>query len=124
MSIDVNSMYPLLGMVSFNMSPETYIEPHRVPEEVQDVIRAYFNSQDETRVMGMSPDIKRKMSELLKKHNIGLGINGAVFDNSKEGIIPKSVRGIYLDRKEKQKELEGFEKLKLKIQEELRKRAS
>lgn len=119
MSVDVNSMYPLLGMVSFNMSPETYVEPHKVPPELGDVIRKYYNSQDEENILNLDESIKVIVSKLLRKYNLGLGINGAVFDNTEQGIIPKTVKDIYLNRKEKQKIKKSFEKLKLEIQKEL-----
>lgn len=122
MSVDVNSMYPLLGMVSFNMSPETYIEPHEVPSELQDVLRKYYNSQDETRIIDLSKDVKDIVTSLLQKYNIALGINGACFRREKEGIIPKTVRDIYLSRKDKQKLLKKSQSIQIKVQEILRKR--
>jgi DNA polymerase elongation subunit (family B) len=122
MSVDVNSMYPLLGMVSFNMSPETYIEPHLVPAELQDVLRKYYNSQDETSIINLSKDIKEVVTSLLQKYNIGLGINGACFKNDHVGIIPKTVRNIYLSRKDKQKLLKKNQSIQIKIDEILRHR--
>lgn len=124
MSVDVNSMYPLLGMVSFNMSPETYIPPHLVPQELQDILRVYYNSQEELNILNLDSTVKERVTELLQKYNIGLGINGACFRREEEGIIPKTVRDIYLSRRSKQKELKLYLSLKLKIEEELRSRAS
>ena len=41
-SEDVNSMYPLLSMVSFNMSPETFIPVSKAPPEVREMILTHY----------------------------------------------------------------------------------
>ena len=38
MSSDVNSMYPLLGMVGFNISPETFVELNKVPADLKGIL--------------------------------------------------------------------------------------
>lgn len=124
MSVDVNSMYPLLGMVSFNMSPETYVEPHNVPTELQDVIRRYYNSQDEDKIINLPKETKEVVTGLLQKYNMGLGINGVCFKNDEEGIIPKKVRDIYLSRKDKQRLLKRNQSIQIKIEEILRQRGA
>ena len=90
-SEDVNSMYPLLSMVSFNMSPETYVPLSKAPAELREFILTYYTDQDEDRCLNLSNEVKLKTIELLKKYNFSMGINGALFSNEKIGLIPKLV---------------------------------
>lgn len=122
MSVDVNSMYPLLGMVGSNMSPETYIQPHDVPAELQDYIRMYYNTQDETNILELDTNIKESVSELLRKYNISLGINGACFSQKEVGIVPQTVKDIYLNRKEAQKKLRALQSKQIAVEDAIRKK--
>lgn len=117
LSVDVNSMYPLLGMVSFNMSPETFITKDKLPPAVRDIILSCYNDQNEERLLKMNPLIKEEMSKKLKEHNISLGINGACFSQNAQGIIPRTVEQIYNERKRKKKEMFKYEQLRIKIEQ-------
>lgn len=98
-SSDVNSMYPLLGMAGFNMSPETFLEIHQLPPSLRDLVLTYFTGQDEGQRLELTDDVWETVIEELQEHNIALGINGAAFDKSSLGMIPKLVQEIYSDRK-------------------------
>lgn len=122
LSEDVNSMYPLLGMVAFNMSPETYIPKHELPPDLRDIVLSYFNTQDEDARFEIPKEIWEKTTSLLIKHNLSLGINGAVFDKSNLGMIPQMVQEIYNDRKIAKGKMFEYEKRTLIIKEILHKR--
>jgi len=124
LSADVNSMYPLLGMVGFNMSPETFIPKYKLPEELKDIILSKFNDQDEESRFNISEELWSKTMDLLVKHNLSLGINGAVFDKSKLGMIPEMVQDIYSSRKEAKKTMFKYEQRKILIEKILNERQS
>lgn len=109
LSEDVNSMYPMLSMEGFNMSPETYIPLERLPEDIKQHIHEYYNDQDESKILNYSEEIKEKTKELLKKYNYAMGINGAIFDRSVHGVVPQMVSDIYYGRKKDKKEMLKYE---------------
>lgn len=117
LSADVNSMYPLLGMVGFNMSPETYVPIHALPGDLKDLILMYFNNQDETKRFELDENIWNTVTGLLKKYNYSLGINGAIFSKEKLGIIPRLVQEIYDGRKKAKKTMFLYEQQKVLIKE-------
>ena len=121
-SLDINSMYPLLGMVGFNMSPETYIPKYKLPPELRDIVLAFFNDQDESARLKLTPDIWAKVSELLREHNLSLGINGAAFTKEKIGLIPEMVQEIYDSRKKAKKTMIAYEQRKVLIEQILKER--
>lgn len=122
LSADVNSMYPLLGMVGFNMSPETFIPKHKLPPELRDVVLQYFNDQDEAARIKMSDDVWEHTTNLLNVHNMALGINGAVFSKEKLGMVPEMVQDIYDSRKSAKKKMFQFEQRKVLIKKILNER--
>ena len=103
-------------MVGFNMSPETYVPLAKCPSDLRDLVMKYFNSQDEDKALGVSQDVWDKVTPLLQKYNYSMGINGALFDKSKEGIIPNLVWDIYTQRKKDKKTMLKYEKQKEVIQ--------
>lgn len=116
LSADINSMYPLLGMVAHNMSAETFINIEDRPKDLQNMINKYFYNQDEARLLKLLKENKQVfdvMSKLLQKYNYSFGLNGAIFSREKEGLIPKLVKNIYAERKAKKKEMFKYEKLAL-----------
>lgn len=115
LSFDYNSMYPM-NMVGFNMSPETYVPLSKCPSDLRDLIMKYFNSQDEDAALNVRQDTWDKVTPLLQKYNLSMGINGALFDKSKEGIIPNLVWDIYTQRKKDKKTMLKYEKQKEVIQ--------
>lgn len=123
LSADVNSMYPLLGMVGFNMSPETFVPKYKLPDELRDIVLAFFNDQEEGNRLKLSPEVWSKTTELLQKHNLALGINGVVFKKDKPGIIPEMVQEIYDPREKAKEQMQLYEKRKILIESILKERA-
>jgi len=119
-SADVNSMYPLLGMVGFNMSPETFVPKHKLPPALRDIVLTYFNDQEEAERFKISDDIWQKTEKLLKEHNMCLGINGAVFKKDELGMIPFMVQEIYDGRKAAKKTMFMYQQRAILMQEILR----
>lgn len=117
LSADVNSMYPLLGMVGFNMSSETFVPRHKVPNDLKDIILSYFNDQDESKRLEMDPAVWNKTTELLNQYNMALGINGALFDKTKIGMIPEMIQEIYGSRKMAKKEMFKYQQQKVLIKD-------
>lgn len=113
LSIDVNSMYPLLGMVGFNMSPETFVPKYKLPEQLRDIVLKYFNDQDEANRLTLDKDVWGTTTKLLQEFNLSLGINGAVFTCDKIGMIPELVQEIYNSRKKAKNTMLQYEKRKL-----------
>lgn len=117
LSADVNSMYPLLGMVGFNMSPETYVPKYKLPANLRDVVLTYFNDQDESKRFDLSKETWDFVNKELKEHNYALAINGAVFTRDKLGMIPEMVKEIYVSRKQAKKTQFKYEQRKILIGE-------
>ncbi len=117
LSADVNSMYPLLGMVGFNMSPETYIPIHKLPDDLRDYVLKYFNNQEEEKRFDIPVNDWVETTNLLKKHNLSLGINGGVYSNEKEGMIPELVLDIYFSRKKAKGTMWEYEQRRILINE-------
>ena len=117
---DVNSMYPLLGMVGFNMSPETFIPKHKLPPALRDIVLTYFNDQNEEARLHLSDEVWEATTDLLKLHNMTLGINGAVFSKEKLGMVPEMVQEIYDSRKSAKKTMFQFEQRKILIKKILK----
>ncbi len=113
LSADINSMYPLLGMVAHNMSAETFVPVNERPKDLQEYIDKYFYNQEELRVIELDKSIFAEMTRLLKKYNYSFGLNGAIFKRDKIGLIPTLVKDIYAERKGKKKEMFKYEKLAL-----------
>lgn len=122
LSEDVNSMYPLLGMVAFNMSPETFVPIYKLPDDIRDIIIKYYTGQDESKRFEIPSEIKDYLQSKLKEYGYSLGINGAVFSHEKLGIIPKLVLEIYNGRKTDKKTMFKFEQAKIHMSDYLKHR--
>ena len=81
-----------------------------------------FYDQNEDRVMDLPQDVWDKTTKLLEKYNYSMGINGAIFDRSTQGIIPELVWEIYVNRKSDKKKMLAYAKQKEIINEILLKR--
>lgn len=120
-SNDYNSMYPM-NMVGFNMSAETYKPLAKIPSDLRTLIMENFYDQNEDRVMDLPQDVWDKTTKLLEKYNYSMGINGAIFDKTQQGIIPELVWEIYVNRKSDKKKMLAYAKQKEIINEILLKR--
>lgn len=105
-SVDINSAYPLLSMCGFNMSPETYVPEHKIPDDLKDLRDTLFNDEDEQRRYKDYKSGKlNEFSNLLKKYNLSCGINGAFFKKDFDGIVPQLVSKFYSSRKAEKKNM-------------------
>jgi len=118
-SADVNSMYPS-NMRAFNMSPETFIPKHKLPDRLKEYILRYFNDEDEDKRVEISRETLNIVSELLRENNMCLGITGAAFKTDSKGMIPQLVEDIYNGRKKAKKIQFEYEKKKIKIKDILK----
>jgi len=120
-SSDISSMYP--NQIIFgNMSPETYIGINDLPLDLQEIVVKYFNNEEEDERIELSPEIWNKYTSLLQKYNYSGSITGAVFRNDVEGIIPRLVSQLYIDRKAIKKEMLVHQSNAENIQKEINKR--
>ena len=117
MNFDVNSMYPLLAIVAFNMSPETYVPIYQLPSDLKDLVLAYFNDQDDDARFNLKPEIWETLSVLLKKYNLSMAPNGACFKHDFVGIVPKLVLEIYKRRKQEKKTMLKYEQRKVDLKD-------
>lgn len=126
MNVDVNSMYPMLSIAAFNMSPETYISMDKAPPEIRDLLKSIIKKdQDEEQFLDLKdnePEKFEKLTQLLQKHKLSLGINGALFDISKKGLIPNLVTEIYNNRKQAKKIMNNYIAKSVMIKDILHKR--
>ena len=121
-SFDVNSMYPLLGMVGFNMSPETFVPKANLSPDLRDIILSYFNDQNEDKLFEIDEKVWKKIQLLLKRDNLALGINGALFRRDKIGMIPRMVQEIYNSRKKAKNTMNKYKQKAVEIKEILKQR--
>ena len=110
MNCDVNSMYPMLAMVGFNISPETYVPVHKLPADLREIVLKYFNDEDEDARLKLPQPVWRKVKEILVRENYSMAMNGAVFDRSREGLLPQLITRIYNNRKAAKKEMQDVER--------------
>ena len=126
MNVDVNSMYPMLSIAAFNMSPETYISMDKAPADLRDLLKSVIKKdQDEEQFLDLkdnNPEKFKKITELLQKYKLSLGINGALFDISKKGLIPSLVTEIYNNRKKAKKTMNNYIAKSVMIKDILHKR--
>lgn len=116
MSADADSMYPLLSIAAYNMSPETFIPVAKLPSDLREYILKYFNDQDEDKRSELSEEVWTEIKKLLAKYNYSLAINGAVFTKDFKGIIPELVENIYGDRKKAKKTMLRYHSVKANIE--------
>ena len=116
-SSDVNSMYPLLGMASFNMSPETFIAFEDRHPDVQ-ALNTLLDTQDEDEILAITEEQWKIIREVAQKHNVALGVGGAVFKRDVQGVIPKLVVDIYQGRKIAKKEMFKQQQLAINLKAE------
>lgn len=122
MSSDVNSMYPLLGMVGFNMSPETFIPLSKAPSSIREIILRYYNDENEAERFNIPKNVKDRLTSLLKQYNYSMGMNGALFSKEKTGMIPEIIQEIYKSRKKAKKTMFQYEQRAVDIRSILKKR--
>ena len=71
MNIDVNSMYPMLSIACFNMSPETYVSLDKAPADLRDLLKSIIkNEQDEEQLLNLDDKTFAKLTSLLQKYDL------------------------------------------------------
>jgi len=111
-SIDVNSMYPLLGMRAFNMSPETYIEEYKMPADLLALRNRLHTHEDEN--VYLDESLLEEIKEMCHKYDVAYGMN-AFFMRDEEGIIPERVADIYSTRKEAKRKMLMYKAFKARL---------
>lgn len=99
-SFDVSSMYPN-NMISYNMSCLTIVPKDKLPEEIVQI-------QKDISVENLMN--KKYDMSVLKKYNLSMAANGAVFDISKQDLLTQILEKIYFERKKIQKQAEEVRK--------------
>jgi len=111
-SVDVNSMYPLLGMRAFNMSPETYVNDYELPQKLKK-LRNKFHTHENEEAYLIEENLK-EIREISHSYDVSFGMN-AFFRRDKEGIIPAIVGKIYTERKEAKSRMLMYKALKARL---------
>jgi len=102
LSYDLNSLYPHL-IAQYNISPETKVSMKDIPtENMRNIVREIRKNDIETNIKDFV-NLKYDLSEF-RKHKISVTPNGACFDCSYQGLVPKLMMDLYDDRKEHKKE--------------------
>lgn len=112
-SVDVTSMYPSQFM-AFNISSDTFIPFHKVPQDLQDAAREVGLGEDEDyhiKEYTKNPQKYEKYSALLRKYNLCGTMIGTFFTKEYRGILPTLIEYVFNARKaDKKKMLEYQEK--------------
>jgi len=124
LSADVNSMYPLLGMVGSNMSPETFVQRKDLPPTLRDIILKYYDNQLEDERFDIPDDILSACIKELEDHKLSLAVNGAVFSNEYVGMIPEMILDIYKTRKHAKTKQLAYENRQILIQKIINEKAN
>lgn len=121
-NVDVNSMYPMLSIKGFNMSPETFVPFDKLPPELSEHISKLFNSQDESKVLMYDDSINCETARLLKKYDYAMSPRGVCYSREFIGVVPDTVAKIYFGRKADKKKMLEYECRSEAIREILDKR--
>lgn len=111
-SFDANSLYPSI-IRSFNISPETILAAHEVPEE----LAPWY---DRLQIDSMAHD--EELTPLLEKHNLAMTANGHFFKREKQGVIPFLMSKVYNDRVNAKNEMKKHKKELVAIEAEMKRR--
>lgn len=95
-TIDADSLYPNI-IVSFNISPETKLEEHEIPDELHEFYKVRCEHPS------------NKLIELLKQHDLSMTANGIFYRRNIEGILPKLTSKMYGGRKADKNTMLGYE---------------
>lgn len=112
-SVDVTSMYPS-QIMAFNLSSETFISYNKLPEDlVKEIDDLNLNEDEEYHLKEYfnNPNKYKRFSELLKKYNYCGSLSGAIYDKSKQGLIPYLVELQFKERKRIKNQMLEIERL-------------
>lgn len=136
-SADFNSMYPLIGMVGGNISPDSFMFAWELKDEGDEgLLKAFVmkylhigdaeKEQNEHNLLQMvfnEPEKVKTLTRLLKSANLSMAPNGTFYRKDKQGVIPELVYQIYRERKALKQRMLRKENALIKIQEELDRRS-
>ena len=77
---------------------------------LREIVLKYFNNEDEDTRLKLPQKIWDKVKEILVRENYSMTMNGAVFDRSKDGLLPQLITRIYNNRKATKKEMQNVER--------------
>ena len=117
-SIDVNSEYPLLGIVAHNMSAEKYIPYEDLAPDAKVVYDKWMSNENEDKFLNDTGlvDETKEIQVICEKYNMSFGMN-AFFKNDSVGILPEIVNNIYNERKVSKGKMLVYKALKTKFEE-------
>lgn len=102
-SFDWASLYPSI-IRWCNFSPETYIEPHKLPNDLR-AVRDKFFRDDEDLLLRRVEDVLEEASPIMRKYDVTAGINGAFFKRDTIGLVPRLIKMLYAERKADKKQM-------------------
>lgn len=122
LSVDINSEYPSI-IRSFNIGPETHLSRDEIAADNELIeIRNYVKSQGIDGMVNNFDEFTEKFTEILKRKNISVAINGEFYRNEVKGVLAEMSGELYNGRKaDKKKMLEAKREAQL-IEEELNRR--
>lgn len=100
-SVDVTSMYPS-QIMAFNLSADTFVPYHKVPEDLRKVSEGLGLNEDEEyhlKEYKKHPEKYKKYSDLLKKYNLCGSLVNGFFRRDEKGILPTLVEHVFNARK-------------------------
>lgn len=105
MVFDIASSYPN-SIISYNMSPETIVDYHKVPKELREVADKFGSDEG-------CLDVDRLVEEampLLQKYNLCMAPNGHFFRTDIDGFIPVVVDYVFNERVKMKNEIKALKK--------------
>lgn len=133
-SFDLNSLYPNI-MIQFQISPETRITQESIQQYInqgyeKEVNYLVKNMDSRGIITQVNPDnllqkkVDPKIFECIKKLDLVLAGNGALYRKDKQGFIPKLLEKFYTKRKKyKDKSIEYKKQYEKEKNEELKEKA-
>ena len=121
---DINSMYPN-NISAYNISPETFIPYHELPEEVKYIVDEIGLDEDEDKHLKLYNNGQyEKLTKVCQKYDIVATMPGGFYTRKIRGVIPTLVTDIYNKRKVVKKEMLKYETEVEKIRKELESRSN
>jgi DNA polymerase elongation subunit (family B) len=114
-TIDATSLYPSM-IITCNISPETMVGMHDVPEELTPYYRKNLTS-----ILNAWEDVS-EMTDVLKKYDMTIAANGQLYYKNKIGIIPTLIKQVLDNRSKAKTEMKALKKQYESIDAEIRRR--
>lgn len=114
MVYDIASSYPN-NIISYNISPETILDLHTLPKELQDLSMKWG---EDVRCLDVEVLLK-EVAPTLKKFDVCMAPNGTFFSREKVGFMAEIVSGVFQGRKAIRREMAAWKKELDEIEKEL-----